>query len=207
MLNIAIDDSNTFYRKGMESFLREFFLNEKNKTLNFEKLTRFNINDADIIVQSFSAGEEYSCHPKLKYRRKSGLLIGLYEKDRGKLIHPLPTCIQNIVFINRTDSLNECREKINSAWDERPTFSKGKKSKKCHQCKYLKLTPRQILIAKQMLHGQDISKIALSMGINVKTVSAHKRLMMDKFNLHSDFELMLFFDSLRSHSAPLHLFS
>jgi DNA-binding CsgD family transcriptional regulator len=207
MLNIAIDDANNFYRYGLECFLEDLFANENNKGVHFEALTKFNINKADVVVQSYVAGEEYACHSKLKYRNKPGLIIGLYDQGRGDFIADLPTCIKNVIFIYRTDSVSDCREKIISAWDEIPLLSGVKDYKKCFHCKYLTLTPQQIVIARKMLQGQDLSQIAISLGINVKTVSAHKRLIMHKFNLHTDFELLRFFNSLRSHTSPINLFS
>ncbi|MCS3601670.1 DNA-binding NarL/FixJ family response regulator [Buttiauxella sp. BIGb0471] len=207
MLNIAIDDSNTFYRYGLERFLENIFLIEKNKVVKFQMLTKLNINEADVVVQNFVAGEEYSCHYKLKYRSKPGLVIGLYEKERGKILYELPNCIRNVVIINRTDSMSDCRDKIISAWDEVATQSQAKDYRKCFSCKYLTLTSQQLTIAKKMLHGQDISQIAQALGINVKTVSAHKRLIMQKFNLRNDFELMHLLYNMKSHNPPIHLYS
>lgn len=207
MLNIAIEDSNTFYRYGLQFFLENIFLHEKKKAVQFEVLTKFNMNEADVVVQSFVAGEEYTCHYKLKYRSKPGLIIGLYETDRGKLLSELPKCIQKLVIICRTDSISDCREKIISAWDEIAHESKKKDYRKCFTCKYLSLTSQQVTIAQKMLHGQDLSQIAQALGINVKTVSAHKRLIMQKFNLRNDFELMNFLYNMKSHIPPIHLYS
>ncbi|HKN05882.1 MAG TPA: helix-turn-helix transcriptional regulator [Buttiauxella sp.] len=209
MLNIAIDDSNTFYRYGLERFLENIFFLEKNKVVKFQALTKFNIKEADVVVQSFVAGEEYSCHYKLKYRSKPGLVIGLYEKERGKILSELPNCIRNVVIVNRTDSLSDCRDKIISAWDEVATQPQpqAKHYRKCFSCKYLTLTSQQVTIAKKMLHGQDISQIAQALGINVKTVSAHKRLIMQKFNLRNNFELMHLLYNMKLLNPPIYFYS
>lgn len=206
MLNIAIDDSDSLYRNGMEIFLEELFLKEKKEPVQFDSLTKSNATQVDVVVISFSAGDEYICQPLLKYRSKPGFIIGIYDGDKSPYHHELPLCIKNIVFINRAESLNMVYEQVVKAWKyniENPVFLHYNK---CLQCKYRALSPQQLTIAKYLLRGNDIVDIAKSLELSVKTVSAHKRLMMSKFNLKSDCELLQFLNNLKKHNMPVSLF-
>lgn len=206
MLNIAIDDSDSLYRNGFEIFLEKLFLKEQKGSVQFDSLNKSNATHVDIIVKSFSAGDEYICQPILKYRSKPGLIIGIYDGDKSPYHHELPLCIKNIVFINRAESLNMVYEQVVNAWRyniETPVFLH---CNKCLQCKYRALSPQQLTIAKYLLHGKDNVGIAKSLKLSVKTVSAHKRLMMSKFNLNSDCELLQFLNNLKKHDLPVSLF-
>lgn len=206
MLNIAIDDSDSLYRNGFEIFLEKLFLKEQKCPVQFDSLNKSNATHVDVIVKSFSAGDEYICQPMLKYRSKPGLIIGIYDGNKSPYHHELPLCIKNIVFINRAESLNRVREQVVRAWVysiENPVILH---CNKCLQCKFRALSPQQLTIAKYLLRGKDIVDIAKSLELSVKTVSAHKRLMMSKFNLNSDCELLQFLNNLKKHNLPVSLF-
>ncbi|OAT31828.1 hypothetical protein M975_1718 [Buttiauxella brennerae ATCC 51605] len=206
MLNIAIDDSDSLYRNGMEIFLEELFLEEQNEPVQFNPLTKTNSIQADVIVKSFVAGAEYICQPMLKYRSRPGLIIGIYDGEKTPYHNELPLCIKNVVFINRAEPLNTAREQVVQAWRNNIENPESLPCKKCLKCKYRSLTPQQLTIAKLLLRGHDIIGIAELLELNVKTISAHKRLMMSKFNLHSDCELLLFLNNLKKHNPPVNLF-
>ena len=206
MLNIAIDDKDSLYRNGMEIFLEELFLEEQKESVQFDSLTKVNAIQADVIVKSFVAGAEYICQPILKFRSKPGLIIGVYDGNKSPYHEGLPLCIKNIVFVSRSEPLRTARKQVIEAWKDNIENPEALPCKKCLKCKYRTLTPQQMMIAKYLLWGNDIIDIAELLAINVKTVSAHKRLMMSKFNLSSDCELLHFLHNLKKHSPPVHLF-
>ena len=206
MLNIAIDDKDSLYRNGMEIFLEELFLEEQKESVQFDSLTKVNAIQADVIVKSFVAGAEYICQPILKFRSKPGLIIGVYDGNKSPYHEGLPLCIKNIVFVSRSEPLRTARKQVIEAWKDNIENPEALPCKKCLKCKYRTLTPQQMMIAKYLLWGNDIIDIAGLLAINVKTVSAHKRLMMSKFNLSSDCELLHFLHNLKKHSPPVHLF-
>ncbi|MFP2514331.1 helix-turn-helix transcriptional regulator [Buttiauxella agrestis] len=206
MLNIAIDDKDALYRNGMEIFLEEIFLEEQKESVQFNCLTKTNAIQADIIVKSFVAGAEYICQPMLKYRSKPGMIIGIYSGNKSPYHEKLPLCIKNIVFVNRSEPLNTARKQVVQGWKDNIENPEVLPCRKCLKCKYRTLTPQQMTIAKYLLRGNDIIDIAHLLGIHVKTVSAHKRLMMSKFNLSSDCDLLHFLNNLEKHSPPIHLF-
>ncbi|KFC81314.1 LuxR C-terminal-related transcriptional regulator [Buttiauxella agrestis] len=206
MLNIAVDDSDALYRTGMELLLKELFLSEQNKSVKFSLLTKTNAIQADVIVKSFVPGAEYVCQPILKFRSKPGLIIGIVDGDKKPYHDVLPLCVKDIIFIHRSEPLSTARYNVINGWNESLQKPSKVNCKKCLQCKYRTLTPQQSIIAKYFLRGNDIVDIAKLLQINVKTVSAHKRLMMSKFNLNSDCELLRFLKNLKMHNPPVHLF-
>lgn len=205
MLNIAIDESNTLFRKGLELFLEEVLQNVHNESVHFHDLTKINAIHADIIVKDFIAGSQFICQPILKFRSKPGLIIGIYEGGENLHHDELPLCIKNIIFIARTEPVHSARNKVSLAWRDTIAHPMGSHCNKCLQCKYRTLTPQQIMIAKSLLHGNDILKISQQLGINVKTVSAHKRHLMSKFNLKNDCELLHFLKTLKDNNQPAYL--
>ncbi|WP_167455948.1 helix-turn-helix transcriptional regulator [Buttiauxella izardii] len=207
MLNAAIDDSDALYRNGMEKFLEELFLDEQNESVQFKTLTQVNATQADVIVKSFVPGAEYICHPMLKFRSKPGLIIGIFDGDKNPYHENLPLCVKDAIFIHRSESLETIRNNIIQAWKSMMHNPRALQSKKCLNCKYVTLTVQQIIIAKHLLRGNDIAEIAVHLNISVKTVSAHKRLMMAKFNLSTDCELLQCLKNLKMHNPPVHLFS
>lgn len=205
MLNIAIEDSNTLYRNGFELFIEKLLRNEASSSIEFQTLTRINAIEADIIVKEFSAGAQFICQSELKYRTKPGLIIGIYDAEKKPHHKKLPLCIKDIIFISRSESLSSARETISTAWQETKAMPKSPHCNKCAQCKYLRLTPQQILIAKALLHGEDILKISQKLNISIKTASAHKRLIMSKFNLRNDCELLFFLKILKEKNQQIYL--
>lgn len=206
MLKIAIEDSNALYRNGFELFLKKLFCQVENSSVEVEDLTKQNVLQADVIVKEFNAGAQFICHPTLKFRRKPGLIIGIYDDKESPHHNGLPLCIKDVIFISRSESLHSATEKISIAWEDikaNPTISY---SGKCLQCKIRTLTPQQILIAKSMLRGNDIFSISKQLSISIKTASSHKRMIMRKFDLKNDCELLIFLKSFKQSNDPIYLF-
>lgn len=206
MLKIAIEDSNTLYKNGFELFLENLFCHVENSSIEVESLTKQNVLHADIVVKEFNAGAQFICHPTLKFRRRPGLIIGIYDGNENPHHNELPLCIKDIIFISRSESLHGASEKISNAWKDVKANPVISNSSKCLQCKYRSLTPQQILIAKSMLRGNDIFSISKQLSINIKTASSHKRLMMSKFGLRNDCELLMFLKDFKKNNHPIYLF-
>lgn len=205
MLIIAFDDANLMYRQGMEHLLQQLPLEGADGDIEYQPLTKNNAKDADVVVKSFVQGEEFLCLPIFKFRNKTGMIIGLYEGDKTPYHSDLPLCISNVVFVSRKEPLSETRERVIQTWKERNEVESNQSYMKCLKCKCRKLTSQQYAIIKYMLDGKDIQDIADLLDISAKTVSAHKRMIMAKFNLNSDYELLQLFNkykvqlSLASH--------
>jgi DNA-binding CsgD family transcriptional regulator len=206
MLTIAIDDNDAFYQHGMEILLQDIFHNENFETIHFDKLTVANSIKVDIIIKSFIRGEEYVCHPSLKFRNKSGLIIGVYESNKKPMFTELPSCIKNIVFITRNEPINHVMQTIIDAWRSRPAPDELKLYRKCLLCRRRTFTEKQYSISRLIIRGYDTQQIAQDLNLSEKTITAQKRIIMMKFNLNSDAELVRFLNNLRTHSRPVNLF-
>ncbi|TDN64416.1 LuxR C-terminal-related transcriptional regulator [Scandinavium goeteborgense] len=206
MLKIAIEDSNSFYKKGFGLFLEELFCHMQNSSVKVESLTEQNVLLADVIVKGFNAGAQFICHPVLKFRRRSSLIIGIYNGKKDLHHNGLPLCINDIIFISRFESLHSASEKISIAWKSVKANPIISNSNECLRCKHRILTPQQTLIAKSLLRGNDIFNTSKKLGIDIKTISAHKRLIMKRFGLKSDCELLIFLNGFNKSNHPIYLF-
>ncbi|WP_167458046.1 helix-turn-helix transcriptional regulator [Rahnella woolbedingensis] len=206
MLKIAIEDSNAFYKHGFELFLEKIFFHAEKYSIEVESLTKQNVLQADVIVKEFNAGAQFLCHPALKFRRRPGLIVGIYDGKKNLHHNGLPLCIKDVVFISRSESLHSISEKIFIAWKDVKANPILSHSGKCLQCKFHNLTPQQILIAKSLLRGNDIFRISQQLGLNIKAVSSHKRMIMRKFGLKSDCELLIFLKIFKKSDHPISLF-
>ncbi|WP_174508653.1 LuxR C-terminal-related transcriptional regulator [Klebsiella oxytoca] len=66
----------------------------------------------------------------------------------------------------------------------------------CLSCKCRQMSTKQFQIVTQYYEGRSVNEIAIDMGLNYKTVFRHKYQVMNKYNLHSDIELLTFLNVL-----------
>lgn len=207
MLQIVIGDKNTLYQKGMENFLEQIFLHEEGRLIELLTLTEAHVAIADIIVKYFEPGESYICNPILRERKPDSLLLGIYEGNTNPHIGELPLCVNNIVFINRAESLIKTRAAIVRGWGDSTLAGCKNIRRNCQYCLHRTLSPQQVKVAAHFYRGYNTEKIASDLQLNVKTVYAHKRMIMTKFNLYSDCELLHFLNGLKDQKLTQNLFS
>jgi DNA-binding CsgD family transcriptional regulator len=200
MLKIVFDETDLIYRQGMEALFNQIPLDGGDGGVEFNSLTTISAMIADVVVKSFVPGEEYTCQSILKFRTRPGIIIGLHERKSVPRPSDLPLCITNITFVRRADSLSKVTGQIIQAWKERNVKSSNMPWLKCIECKCRKLTLQQQEIIKCMLDNKDTPDTAELLDISSKTVSAHKRTIMNKFNLKSNCEVLQLFNK---HSIKL----
>lgn len=204
---IVIEDKNTLYQKGMEILLEQIFLREVGTPVDFLPLTEAHVALADIIIKNFEPGESYLCNPILRDRKPASLLVGIYEGETNPHIGELPLCVNNIVFINRTERLSKTEALIFRGWENSVLRANKKIIRSCQSCLHRTLSPQQIKIAAHFYRGYNPEQIASHLQLNVKTVGAHKYMIMNKFNLYSDCELLHFLNGLKNQKLTPNLFS
>lgn len=193
MINVLLECQDSLYRQGMKYILDVIFKDELNKDLVFsESLDSETVAKADIIVKYMSPGESGLCHQVFLDRRQKSLMIGLYDDDKNPYYSEPPLCFNNIVFINCCDSLSKVKKLIERGWEDCQHEKAHSDSRSCQKCHYRQLSPQQIKIAACIYAGDDTEKIARKLNINTKTVSTHKRMLMAKFNLETNYELLKF---------------
>ncbi|KLP53406.1 LuxR family transcriptional regulator [Enterobacter genomosp. O] len=188
MLNILIQETDQFFHHGLRRFFMEFFWRNFKRQIQFGvELSHDNVSAADIIVITLCQGETLTCFPELQARQK-GIVIGLVED--ALRFSALPSCFQDIIFIPRSASLDHLSQVLFIAWHS--TQSPGYTWKKisCFECQYKILSPQQIRIMGNFYRGLSVVQVARALKMSDKTVFTHKYMMMQKFNLRSDFELI-----------------
>lgn len=191
MINIIIDNDNGFYRLGFQTLLSKIFLERFGKKTTFTSgIDTLSAAKADVIIMKLAPGESGVCHPALYARRKGSLIIGDYEVVRKPYIDELPLCFENMIFINRNEPITLLTERIVDGWEHCSDKAITASQWQCLACGHKTLSPQQIKVATHYSQGSSAHQIAQSLDINIKTVFAHKRIIMGKFNLNSDCELL-----------------
>lgn len=203
MINVIIDDKNSLYRHGLESLFREIFRGASFRPLTVgTTLDPYTVAKADIIVKYLTPGESRLCHPLFLHRKRANLLVGVYEGNKDPSRGVLPLCFRNTIFIHRADPINSISQQIKTAWFHSQRVIPLFFERNCSDCRYMQLSAQQLKIATQIYAGANIEQIARFLDINGKNVSAHKRGLMNKFNLTSDFELVNLIRILKRQNQP-----
>lgn len=202
MINILIKDDNAFYHRSLQHFLTELFSQEYHKrvvfTQDFNPLT---VSQSDIIIVGMCQGELFTCHPELHSRTK-GVVIALMDKTPLNSV-PLPECLSDVVYIERRAPLEVIRSNVIHAW----TLFGEAHTSNCFSCRHRVLSPQQIRIMAGFYQGKAVTQIAHELNVSDKTVFSHKYLMMSKFNLASDHELVKLLEKLHERRLYPHLFN
>lgn len=196
MINILIKDSDVLYRHGMMQYLTEILSKHSDKQLHFtQEFNRDTVRQADIIVLELCKGENYTCIPELS-SRKQGIIFGLVD-DAFDKIAPGTQCIEDIVFIRRSAPLNDIGRTILKLWSKHNQPATKMHCSNCFSCRHRRMSRQQTRIMARYFHGRTIPEIAKELRINDKTIYSHKYVVMNKFNLASDYELLIFLNKLK----------
>lgn len=189
-LRVIFEDDDRAYVQGLCLLLEEIFIYHgiKLQCINNESSI---ISPADIYVVYLMAGMEKICRPEFKLRKENCVFIFISEGLNNPDIHMLPVCIQNNIFLRRNESLDVVRYKLRYAW----SYLRQKHfdaEDLCRHCQPVSLTKAELLVAQNICRGYTLNQIALATLSTPKTISTHKRNIMNKLNLHSDVELLNF---------------
>ncbi|WP_148243122.1 helix-turn-helix transcriptional regulator [Enterobacter asburiae] len=203
MVNILISETDILFQCGLQYFFKGFFSHVAQQDVAFTfDFTADSIRAADVIVLSLCQGEYFTCFPELQARQQ-GIIIGIVEDDAR--VKALPSCFQDIIFIPRSASLDHLRQVLSIAWHrtQSPCYIWRKIS--CFECQCKILSPQQIRIMMNFYRGLSVVQIARAMKISDKTVFTHKYIMMQKFNLRNDFELMALIRKMMEKKSHLNM--
>ncbi|MEX0565485.1 DNA-binding NarL/FixJ family response regulator [Raoultella ornithinolytica] len=193
MIKIVIKESDVLFQCGLTCFLSDFF-SHKNTVIDFDfSFTSESVKVADVIVLSLCPGECFICFPELQERKK-GIVIGFVDDDMR--VSALPSCFKDIIFVSRRASVAKLRAALNAAWHKTQQEGYRQLSVSCFDCPKKILSPQQIRIMIGLYNGMSVMQIADKMMVSNKTVFAHKYMAMKKFNLSSDYELLLLLNKM-----------
>ena len=194
---IIIDDDNVLFEHGLKHFLRDLFpcKNGKGFAISHE-LTKDNVAQADIVILKLKCGEAYLCHDALYERNDRCLVIGLFEDATPSMRSELPECLKGAVFVNRNIALTELEKNILEYND---IFKKKYHDGiNCKNCSAKTLKGSQLEVARRIFNKESIADIASAMGLNDKTIYAHKLNLMATFGLRNTCELRIFLEHYHS---------
>ena len=200
MLNGIYKNDNNFFKLGFNALLESLFPAAMFSSLAVNKIYKGKDTATDIMVLSLCRGEEYICHPELQHRR-GGILIGLVGKQfrwRGGI---LPSCLKEMIFIQQDEKIYRMIAQIKRARMQEATPSMNQSDIRCHDCRHRKLSRQQEKVAAALLAGLSVREIAGKLALSEKTVFSHKRIIMSKFKLRHDVDLVLLLNYLRRSSA------
>jgi DNA-binding CsgD family transcriptional regulator len=193
MLNVIIRCDDLFFRSGFSLLLQEIFPAGLSETQT--------VPGADIIVFHLCRGEEFICHSELLHRG-SGLLIGLVDDDNVRMSRALPLCLKNMIFIQRTETTQSVIMKIKLAWLSLLESMPNTPRNPCQGCPHRTFSPQQQKIATALAEGLSVNAIASSLSLGYKTVFTHKKMIMDKFHLRNDAELLSLLRCMQQAQIP-----
>lgn len=199
MINIILNDRDGFYYLGLQTLFSAIFPVECDHNIVFTRdLSPQSVAMADVIVMGLSHGEINVCHPLLCTRKQNSLIIGLYEGNAPPYYDQLPLCFNNIIFINRTEPVQQIKKRFLFAWENSRILPMIPRQWKCPDCRHKTLSPQQINVANYYYQGASAEQISQILCISIKTVFTHKRMIMGKFNLHSDYQLFTLFNVIKA---------
>lgn len=205
MINILIKDDNALYLWSLQCLLAEIFSQEyQKKVVIAQGFSRDTVSHADIIFIEMCQGELFTCHPELHSRTK-GIIIALMDKKPVNSI-PLPECLSDVLYIERKAPLEMIRSKIIQAWSGNQAEQGNVHSISCIRCRHRVLSAQQVRIMAGFYQGKGVAQIAHELNVTDKTVFSHKYLMMSKFHLASDHELVKLLGKLHECRLYPHLF-
>lgn len=195
-MNVVFEDGYTLYRIGMEWLLADLF--GHSEQIHSNVLDSDSIKHANIIVKNFSAGEQFLCQPMIKMRPQGCLVIGIYEGETRLACGQLPLCLSNSVFINRSDSRDKIVGLVMQGWLRSQQEAQDPAKQNCLVCHHQTLTLQQASVATRFYLGEETHAIARKMKISTKTVSSHKYIIMKKFNVGTDQDLLTLLHLLKN---------
>lgn len=200
MINILIKDYDVLYRHGMENFLTDLFIMEFGQLVEItHDFNRESVSQADIIVMAFCKGESFICLPEFQSRQKS-LVIGLVEQAFVKS-SALAGCISDAFFLERSAPLETIRRTVIHHWSRLYQPNGVTFSSNCYTCRHRNLSWLQAKIMVGIYNGKNSKQISAELNVNEKTVYSHKYVVMNKFDLKSDYELLLFLNKLKEKQS------
>lgn len=177
MMNVFLDDEDSYLQKGIKTLL----LDEYNKDISFCYRSK-ELYSADIMFFRFNSWDVNICHCRF-FDVRNCILVGIADVHLDS--KNLPLCIRNIIFLTNSDTKKSFLSKLQNA-----KTNAGQKN--CSVCPVKRISNAEIRLVHCLRRGMKIKEIAFEMGLSTKTVYSHQYNMMDKFGLNNKTELCIF---------------
>ena len=177
---IIVSDDDGYFCQGMILLLRQCFGED---IVISSYLTKKNVERADIIILPVYAGNANLCRSVLHHRKKS-VIVGIAHnlQDYDSLLIKA-TCMNNMITIRRNENVNVIKFRILSSWSAVNGSSSPYSPPDCSFCPVPILTEMQSSIISYFFAGMNAKEISSLLKVSIKTVYAHKYVIMSKFGV------------------------
>lgn len=199
MLYVLVYDNDHFFRQCLMMFVDEVIVNESGHEVTFmHKMTKKNIQKADLIIYTGDDVDFYSCCQEFK-KHKPGRLIRLVKKNNKE---ERRSCVNDVVLISRKSTLTVLRSLVMQMLNA-PVVRRYCKCTSCPAFELNVISPQQFRVVDKMLRGMSVDDIAADMMINKNTVYSHKYNLMGKLKLKNNHELLGFWNNVINNKITL----
>ncbi|ELY2618985.1 hypothetical protein SMB77_003764 [Cronobacter sakazakii] len=116
-------------------------------------------------------------------------IVMMTDVKRLRTCPKLPRCFENILVIDKRDSVEKFRKLVRGVLHNKERYSNHCYKKRCRTCIYRNpLTPVPRKIVQGVHEGLAYDNIATQLGLTYKTVATHKQRIMTRLNLRSKSE-------------------
>ncbi|MBL5886369.1 LuxR C-terminal-related transcriptional regulator [Lelliottia aquatilis] len=187
-MNILIKEEDGLFRKGIEEIFKTLTSSTAAYTLNFSPEVTDISNNVDIVVLPLCKGEIKLCSPFLE-NPDCRLMIGILDENEV-LPGTLPACYMGTEFIYRSDSFDRVRQVLIRGLIKMTSRNVMHHDCDCIGCLDGRMTRPQMHIMQKIIQGKSPKQMADEFGINEKTLYSRKKLLMNRFGLSTDYELI-----------------
>ncbi|ASI93051.1 response regulator transcription factor [Vibrio mediterranei] len=191
-MNILIVDDHPLVCAALENVIEENFENVVvEQAFNAKKALSFLAeNKIDILVLDIELGNDdgFDLLHKAKYFGFDGKVIIISSKNR-KLCADLAISEGALGYLDKKESVSRVADAI-KAVSSGYTYFQRTNSFSFNGTKTIKLSTRESAVLRLLLDGCTNKEIARRLNISEKTVSTYKRRILDKYDVHSVFELV-----------------
>ncbi|EIX1536019.1 MULTISPECIES: helix-turn-helix transcriptional regulator [Cronobacter] len=126
------------------------------------------------------------CEKAIQARDARFPIVMMTDASRLRTFNKLPRCFDNILIIDKRDSVNKFRNLVSAVLRNKERYSNHCYKKRCRTCVYRNpLSPVQRMIAQSVHEGLTTQGIATRLGLSHKTVATHKQRIMTRLNIRS----------------------
>lgn len=182
-MNISINGSNNYYIYGLKLCIELL--------LKHVEDVNFVVNDdADVVFFEFSHECLFDCERWM--RNKNDVVLICYSVGVLGISQYFPECFKNVLFFDRNTALvhllKECLELVGNKIE--------RINPHCSLCKKMNLSEQQGKLLTCFSRGLTTLETARLMNVSPKTVFSHKYILMRKFGVSSDRQLLKLINSL-----------
>lgn len=176
-MNISINGSNSYYIYGLKLCIE--LLLKQTGDINFVVS-----DDADVAFFEFSHEYLFDCERWMQ--KKNGVVLVCYSVGVLRTAQYFPECFRDVLFFDKETALlhvlKECLKRVENKIERIDSH--------CAFCKKMNLSKQQGKLLTCFSRGLTTLETARLMNISPRTVFSHKYILMRKFGVNSDSQLL-----------------